>query len=135
MPGFNTSAALAYQQVESSATFPKLGPSGHLSTAEKRIWRILVQSMSHLEFSELDRPLLERYCAITMLLRKTMRHIRAKSTKKDGRPNPWLKIHERQLSLLHSVSHQLQTRPILRQCQRQRIIDTRDLVSTSTPSM
>ena len=56
--------------------------------------------MSHLEFSELDRPLLERYCAITMLLRKTMRHIRAKGTKEDGRPNPWLKIHERQLSLL-----------------------------------
>ena len=131
MPGFNSSAVLDYQQVESSATFPKLEPSAHLFAAEKRIWRILVQSMSHLEFSEVDRPLLERYCAITMLLCKTMRHIQAKGTKEDGKPNPWLKIHERQLSLLYSVSHQLQTRPILRQYQRQRIIDTRDFVSTS----
>jgi len=130
VPGFNSSAVLDYQQVESSEAFPKVEPSAHLSAAEKRIWRILVQSMSHLAFSELDRPLLERYCAITMLLRKTMRHIQAKGTMEDGKPNPWLKIHERQLSLLQSVSHQLQTRPILRQYQRQRIIDTRELVST-----
>jgi len=131
MPGFNSSAALAFQQVDSSTASPKLEPSAHLSAAEKRIWRILVQSMFHSEFSELDRPLLERYCAITMLLRKTMRHIQAKGTKEDGKPNPWLKIHERQLSLLYSVSHQLQTRPVLRQYQRQRIIDTRGLVSTN----
>jgi len=131
VPGFNSSAVLDYQQVESSEAFPKVEPSAHLSAAEKRIWRILVQSMSHLEFSELDRPLLDRYCAITLLLRKTMRHIRIKGTKEDGGSNPWLKIHERQLSLLYSVSHQLQTRPILRQYQRQRIINTRDLVSTS----
>jgi len=131
MPGFNSSVALAYQQVESSAALPKLEPSAHLSDPEMRIWRILMQSMSHLEFSELDRPLLERYCAITMLLRKTMRHIRANGTKQDRRPNPWLKIHERQLSLLRSVSCQLQTRPTIRQYQRQRIHDTRTSLSTN----
>lgn len=130
MPGFNSSVALAYQQVESSAALPKLEPSAHLSTPEKRIWRILVKSMSHLEFSELDRPLLERYCAIAMLLRKTIRHIRAKGTKEDGRPNPWLRIHKRQLSLLRSVSYQLQTRPTIRQYQRQRIYDTGAFIST-----
>ena len=130
MPGFNSSVALAYQQVETSSAFPKLEPSAHLSAAEKRIWRILVQSMSRLEFSELDRPLLERYCAIAMLLRKTMRHIRARGSKQDGKPNPWLRIHERQLSLLRSVSHQLQTRPIHRQHQRQRISSTQRIVVT-----
>jgi len=131
MPGFNSSVALAYQRVESSVALPKLEPSAHLSAPEKRIWRILVKSMPHLEFSELDRPLLERYCAIAMLLRKTMRHIETKGTKEDGRPNPWLKIHERQLSLLRSVSCQLQTRPTIRQYQRQRIHDTRASLSTN----
>jgi len=131
MPGFNSSVALAYQRVESSVALPKLEPSAHLSAPEKRIWRILVKSMPHLEFSELDRPLLERYCAIAMLLRKTMRHIEAKGSKKDGRPNPWLKIHERQLSLLRSVSYQLQTRPAIRQYQRQRIYDTGAFISTN----
>lgn len=131
MPGFNSSTALSYQQFESSEVSPRLEPSPHLSAPEKRIWRILVQSMSHLEFSELDRPLLERYCAITMLLRKTMRHVRAGGTKEDKRANPWLKIHERQLSLLRSVSDQLQTRPAIRKYQRQRNCDTRDIVSTN----
>ena len=130
MSGFSNSITLAYQQVESFTASPKLEPSPQLTAPEKRIWRLLVQSMSHLEFSELDRPLLERYCAITMLLGITMRHIRACGTKEDGRTNPWLKIHERQLSLLRSVSYQLQARPTIRQYQRQRIYDTRAFVST-----
>ena len=131
MPGFNSSTALTYQQLESSAAPPKLEPSPHMSAPEKRIWRILVQSMSHLAFSELDRSLLERYCAVTMLLGRTMLHIRAGRTKEDVRQNPWLKIHERQLSLLRSVSYRLQTRHNMRRYQRQRHYDIRTFASTN----
>jgi hypothetical protein len=42
-----------------------------------------------------------------------------------------LKIHERQLSLLRSVSYQLQTRPTIRQYQRQRIYDTGAFIPTN----
>ena len=110
MPGIHSSAALALDHVPLSESTPIPEPPARLSTTEKRIWRILVRSMPDRHFSASDRALLERYCAASLQLREAMEHIQVEGERVGDLPNPWLKVHERQLGLLRTVIIQLQRR-------------------------
>ena len=93
-------------------TDERLKPSEQLGQAEKRAFWSLVTQAPAGQFRETDRPLINRWCELTVLGDRAAAEMATNDlVTPDGRPSPWISIHERAVKGLVALSLRLRLSP------------------------
>ena len=97
---------------------PRLSAPASLGPAEKQAFLALVTQAPAQQFAPVDLPLIVRWCELTVMAEKAMKHLAAEGEVVDGKQNPWFAVHQQATKGLTNLALRLRIGP---QCRAQRV--------------
>ena len=104
-------SAASYETISVDGSPDRLQPPDHLSADERRRFTEIVANCDARHFRHSDLPLLCRFVEADALAERAAQELRKNAVLKNGKPNPWLAVQEKNVRTLTALSMRLRLSP------------------------
>lgn len=104
-------SAASFEVISVDGSPDRLEPPDHLSADERRRFVDIIANTNPRHFRHSDLPLLCRFVEADALAERSAQELRKNAVLKNGKPNPWLAVQEKNVRALVSLSMRLRLSP------------------------